>query len=108
MEALVARWREEATRLRTWGASVHADVLVVCAAELEAQMREHALEALTLEEAVRESGYSYSSLQKMLAKGEVENAGMKGNPRVRRMDLPKKAGVAGPDLAERILASRFC
>ena len=107
MEALVSRWREEATRLRTWGASVHADILIACAAELEAQVRERALEAWTLEEAVRESGYSYSTLQKKLANGEVENAGTKGSPRVRRMHLPKKAGVAGPDLAESILVARL-
>ena len=45
---LAARWREAAVVLRRWGAALQAEVLEQCAAELEADERERALEALTL------------------------------------------------------------
>jgi hypothetical protein len=73
---------------------------------LERGVREWELEALTLEEAVKESGYTYSALQKKVG-GEIENVGSKGSPRIRRQDLPMKGGRGGePDLAGAILANR--
>ena len=110
LQSLAARWCEEAAVLRRRGAEAQATVLEQCASELEATLREHALEALTLQEASRESGYSYSALQKMLARDELQNIGQKHRPRVRRSDLPRKLRRASrdapPDLAGRILASR--
>lgn len=61
------------------------------------------LEALTLEAAERESGYGYSALQKMVADGRLENVGVKGRPRVRRCDLPKKGGTSHVGIAEMVL-----
>lgn len=115
LERLAAEWREQAAILRRRGAEGNAEALESCAADLEVRLRAWQLEALTLEQAVHESGLSYSALQKQLARGEVENAGTKGSPRIRRCDLPRKAGrsginavsLGGPDLAAEVLASRF-
>ena len=96
--------------LRRRGAQAQAEVLEGCAGELGAAHREAQLEALTLSEAAEESGYTYSTLQKMLADGKLPNIGDKHRPRLRRGDLPRKAGqlprgpsVGEPDLAGTIL-----
>ena len=109
-DLLIAQWRDDAETLRARGAPQQADALANCADELKAALREHDLEALTLNEASRESRYSYSSLQKRVASGELPNVGTKNCPRVRRGDLPRKAGqlprgpIDGePDLAEKVL-----
>jgi hypothetical protein len=99
-------WREEAIVLRKRGAAGQAEVLESCAAELEAWKHQRALEALTLDEAERESGYTYSALEKMVRRGELENVGAKGRPRVRRGDLPRKARHEAPDLAGPVLEGR--
>ena len=111
MALLVSQWRHDADTLRKRGAEVQAVALESCAAELEEAYREHALEALTLTEATQESGYSYSALQKKVASGELSNVGTKNGPRVRRGDLPRKAGRlprgpsdSEPDLVGTIVA----
>lgn len=104
--SLPAAWRHDAARFRGYGPSAQADVLEACAVQLEAAIREHDLEALTLEQAENESGYSYSALQKMLASGELENVGGKGKPRVQRKDLPRKARRKRVGLADDILGRR--
>ncbi len=108
---LASQWRDEADTLRRRGAEVQAVALESCADDLEAAHREQALEALTLNEASQESGYSYSALQKKVASGELPNMGTKNCPRVRRGDLPRKAGQlprepsdGEPDLAGKVLA----
>lgn len=111
MNALVARWRGEVEVLRRRGAEIQAAVLEGCAADLEAYERERALEALTLEQAAEESGYSCSALQRAVARGVVANAGSKRRPRIRRGDLPRKPRrrepepiQGGNDLVSRIRA----
>ncbi|MCH7717259.1 MAG: hypothetical protein IH876_14080, partial [Gemmatimonadetes bacterium] len=111
VKLLTAQWHDKAGTLRECGAEGHAVLLEWCVDELEAFLREHALESLTLNEATQESGYSYSALQKKVASGELPNMGTKNCPRVRRGDLPRKAGRlprrptdAEPDLAGTILA----
>ena len=89
---LTAQWRDEADTLRRRGASAQAVALESCADELEAALREHALQALTLNVASQESGYSYSTLQKKVASGELPNIGTRSRPRIRRGHLPRKAG----------------
>ena len=91
-DRLIGQWRCEAETLRKLGATAQAVLLESCVGELEAAQREQALEALTLNEATQESGYSYSTLQKKVASGELPNVGSKNCPRVRRGDLPRKAG----------------
>ena len=69
-------------------------------------------EALTLEKAAAESGFSYSALEKLIRRGELPNLGQKGRPRVRRGDLPRKPTKPGPqavgipDIAEQVLSGR--
>ena len=107
---LSARWRQEAQLARELGAGEAAQTLERCAAQLEAFERERALEALTLEQAASESGYSYSALQKLLATGRLGNVGEPHKPRVRRGDLPRKAGRpqhdGEPDLAALVSGRR--
>lgn len=87
---LVARWREEAALYRDRGLDQIANLVESLAKELERFDRERQLEALTLEEAASESGYSYSALEKMVRDGRVPNAGSRGRPRIQRQDLPRK------------------
>lgn len=110
---LAACWRQDAEILRRRGAAAHAEVLESCAEELEARQREYQLEALSLCQAAEETGLSYSALQKMVANGRVANVGNKHRPRIRRGDLPRKAGRLAsergdgePDLAGQVLAGR--
>ncbi len=110
LASLLSQWRDEAATLRRRGAPQQAEALDSCAEELEAALREHSLQALTLNEASQESGYSYSTLQKKVASGELPNVGSKNCPRVRRGDLPRKAGRlprgprdGEPDLAGKVL-----
>ena len=94
--------------LRRYGAVVQAEVVEMCTRELQSAITEWELQQLTLAEAVNESGYGYSALQKMVASGELENVGSKGTPRVRRRDLPKKPGSAAmTSLADALLAKRI-
>jgi hypothetical protein len=104
---LVEIWRNEAKGLRRYGAEAQATTLEECARQLSAAIETHSLEALTLEDAAKESGYSYSAIQKMVANGELENVGRKGSPRVRRGGLPKKAQCSSSiGLADSILLRR--
>ena len=100
--------------MRSLGAEAQAKTLELCAAELEQTHKEWELEALTLEQAVEESGFSYSSLQKRVAAGELSNVGEKGRPRIRRCEIPKKGGrpelimcPANLELAEEVLLERL-
>ena len=108
---LSTRWRALAEQMRSLGAVAQATTLEHCADDLEETWRVWQTEPLTLEEAVEESGYSYSSLQKRVASGEIPNIGESGSPRVQRQALPRKAPTrrfeletGEPDLAETILA----
>jgi hypothetical protein len=104
---LAQRWRDEAALLRRRAASPQAEVLESCAAELEAWARERELQALTLEQAAAESGYTYSAIEKMVRRGAIANVGRRGAPRIHRRDLPRRGTTRGrelaPDLAARVL-----
>ena len=113
MHKLAARWREEAELLRRRGQPTLAAMAESYADELEEELRQADLEALTLKQAAEESGFSYSAIQKMVNTGQLPNVGDKHRPRVRRGDLPRKAGRlrsqrndGQPDLAGQILAGR--
>ena len=108
--SLPAAWREKAEEFRRLRAEDQATTLEYCADDLEETWRVWQEEPLTLEEAAEESGYSYSSLQKRVASGEIPNIGEPGAPRVQRQDLPRKAPrprfkleSGEPDLVEEIL-----
>jgi len=105
---LVARWRSDADVLRRRGGESLAATLESCAQDLEAWALAWELEALTLDQAAAESGYSYSALQHMVAAKRLRNAGTPHRPRIRRADLPRKAVPmsTGPQLADKVLAAR--
>jgi len=108
-QELTARWRAEAAVLRRRGAELQAAVLEGAAGELDEWARTWELEVLTLSQAAAASGYSYSALQHLVAAGRIKNAGTAHRPRIRRSDLPWKAGNApatGLALADRVLAAR--
>ena len=97
-------------RAGLWPHDPLVSTLLSVADEIEERALSHVLEALTLGDAAEESGYSYSAIQKMVASGELSNLGDKGNPRVRRGDLPRKAIApptqsGEPDLAGMILGA---
>lgn len=89
-ELLIKRWRDEAAVLRRYASEAQADVVERLARELEAALKESELEELTLEQAQSETGFAYSTLQRMVAEGRIPNAGDRHKPRIRRRDLPKK------------------
>jgi len=88
--SLAASWRARAEELRQWGAEGPAKALERAAAELEASLRAGADEALTLEAASKESGYSADHLGRLVRQGKLANVGAKHAPRVRRAELPTK------------------
>lgn len=91
MTDLPSAWRARATELRALALEPVARAFETAAAELEAAEAEQADELLTLAEASTESGYSTRRLRELVAAGQVENAGRRGAPRIRRADLPRKA-----------------
>ena len=107
---LAEEWRSDATVLRVRGAIPQAELLESTAAELEETWRCFQLEELTLSEAAEESGYSRSALEKMLQRGDLQNAGKPSRPRVWRRDLPRKPGGRrddGPDIATELLLTKL-
>ena len=86
LDALVDKWRSRSGELRRMGLSQPADQLDAMAAELEAEITGWLDEGLTLEQAARESGYTYNHLQARVAEGKLPNAGQRGEPR-RRKDI---------------------
>ena len=96
MLRLANHWRARALDMRTWAAAEgSARALEGCADELEAAVREAWDQALTLDQAANESGYSKRRLRELLAEGAVPNAGRKGSPRIRRAELPRRPGRIG-------------
>ncbi len=108
---LPGAWREKAKGLRRYSDPA-ANAWEDAACELEAAFAQWQLQALTLEEANVESGYSYSHLQRLVADGTIENVGEPGSPLLRRGDLPRKSGrgsslaLENGDFADEILIRR--
>lgn len=99
---LPGRFRQTAEFLRRNAAAEQAAVAWEgAAAELEEALNQEANEALNLQQAAKESGYSVSALGKMVREGRVRNVGRPKAPRIRRADLPRKpARVASPGIEE--------
>lgn len=88
---LMAR-REELRRL---GALVDpVRLLDVIIAEFDAVASAQTEPLLNLTQAAGECGYSADSLGRMVRAGRIPNRGRPGAPRVRRSDLPRRAGPA--------------
>ena len=102
---LVSQWRTEVDLLRKRGSKAVAAAVESCAGELEQTLVEADLEALTLDQAAEESGYSKSHLSRLIAADRLPNAGRRNAPRIKRGDLPRKPEDPmddGPDLVGRI------
>ena len=90
--ALMAKWEGDATALERYADERGAAVCRLHVAELGEAIRAAQDEVLTLAEAALESGFSGSHLRHEVSGGVIPNAGKKGAPRIRRGDLPMKAG----------------
>jgi len=99
---LPSAWRTRAADLRLHDATGAATAYERAADELERAQRAAAVEALTLQQAATESGYSIDHIGRLVADGNIENIGRKGAPRIRRGDLPRKA--IEPQLTRRQVA----
>jgi predicted DNA-binding protein (UPF0251 family) len=93
---LPCAWRQRADELRRYAPEV-AKAIEDLANELEAALRDHDLEELSLQRAARESGYSYRQLRRLVADGKVANVGTSTRPKVHRGDLPRKPGLGTVD-----------
>jgi hypothetical protein len=94
-EELVARWRSEAKILRRRGATPQAEVLEGCAQDLEHKRQDEEEALLTIQEAAAESGYSAEYLRRQVREDKlpaVRHNGPRSNIKLRRRDLPAKAG----------------
>ena len=98
LDQLARTWQAEAQQLRTrYGMDQLATLAETHAAELLEAMREANDQQLTLSEAASESGYSVRRLRELIAEGRIPNAGRKGAPRIRRADVPRRAGQPSQD-----------
>lgn len=102
----IGRWSQRGDELKRLSASVDGHrVISEFLTELELLFLEEESEILTLEQAARYSGYSPDHLARSVRAGSIANAGRKGQPRVRRGDLPRKP-AALPQLATEDMFAR--
>ena len=102
---IVERWSARAQEFKRLGAMVDAYRLISeLIIELEGLFREEDSDVLTLEQAAEYSAYSVDHLARSVRSGAIPNAGRKGQPRVRRGDLPRKSGALRNEMPEPILA----
>jgi hypothetical protein len=92
--ALIVQWRELAEMLRAEGCPEVAAARERCASELETSLHKHDNEALSVNQAASESGYSAEYLRRLLRDTPALNAGRTGKPLILRRDLPRKLAAA--------------
>ena len=90
VEELAGTWRSEASMMGRRGMAQAKLMLESVADELEDTLAAHLDEALTMDQAVAESGFTRQKLSKDLREGRIPNAGRSRDPRIRRRDLPRK------------------
>ena len=101
---LAAEWRARADEYEADGVNTHL-LLRRLADDLESRATAYWLQTLTVSEAASEVGYTADYLYRALRAGAIPNVGGPKSPRVRRCDLPRKAGRT-VTLAEQINARR--
>src|ERR1700682_5232862 len=89
--ALIVQWRELAEMLRAEGCPEVAAARERCASELETSLHKCDNEALSVNQAASDSGYSAEYLRRLLRDTPALNAGRAGKPLILRRDLPLKA-----------------
>lgn len=91
MDGLLHRWADEAKQLRErYALESAARVCEAHVRELAKVVAAQEDEVLTVPEAAQETGYSAQHLRALVSSGTVPNAGRKGQPRIRRGDLPAR------------------
>ncbi len=93
LTAMFATLRQDAARLRRYGAEAQATAIEATLAQLEATNRVAEEEPLTLQNAAQRSGYSVDHLGRLVRDGDIPNAGRPGAPRILARDLPSRPGV---------------
>lgn len=73
-----------------------AEAFACCAEWLEASLAAHLGEAITLQEAARESGWSYEGLRRRLHEDPSLNVGGPKAPLILRSELPRLGAPRGP------------
>jgi len=97
---LLEQWKEQAALLDDVAGAAQAATFRRCARELAAALEADQNEALTLDQAERESGFNKDSLSRMMKRGAFPNVGEEYKPRIRRGDLPKKPARRKPAARE--------
>ena len=88
LSALGKRWRLEASLYMRDGANAQACILNRCADDLEDAQQAVRSTLLSLSDAAAASGYSADYLGRLVRRGQIQNYGRKGSPKIRLMDLP--------------------
>lgn len=88
---LPAAYRRKADALERY-APAAAEAFREAAELAQAALHESEMEALTLETAEPESGYTRGHLRRLIAEGKIPNHGTEEDPRILRRDLPRKPG----------------
>lgn len=101
---ITARWKEDADRMKIYGAEAQATALLRAADDVLQALATVEDDALNLADAARESGYSAEHLGRLVRRGEIPNAGRPNAPRIRRADLPRKASASTSPLREHLNA----
>ena len=91
---LVTHWRTQAAEIEPYAPHA-AGAFRRAADQLALALDSIALDALTLEEAAAESGYSADHLGRLLRDKKIPNAGRTHVPRIFRRDLPRKPAPPG-------------
>ena len=87
---VLGEWTPEVAQMRRRRQREAAALLESLCVELQERSERWLDEQLTLAEAAEISGVSYSTLQYLVAVGDIRNAGRRGRPRIRRGDLPHR------------------
>jgi hypothetical protein len=94
---LLAKWTAQAEEMRRRASLVSGAALCEeFVADLRSLAEGEEAVTLNLQQAARESGYSADHLGRLVRAGQIPNAGRPNAPRIRRRDLPRKAGALPP------------
>src|SRR5215472_14734460 len=92
VSALPAHWRSRATELERY-APAAAQAFKDAADQLDDALQA-STDSVSISAASSLGGFSADHIQRLVAKGRIDNVGRKGKPRIRRQDVPMKPGHA--------------
>jgi len=93
--SLILEWEQDLEVLARHKAA-QADWLEARITQLKETLTKDGDQLLTLRDAAKLTGYSVDHIGRLVRNGEVPNAGRPRSPRVRKGDLPLKAGYLPP------------